>query len=221
MRSEHDLLGQLAQMDLSDDAKRRIVAKLRRRGLATAESVPMLTELASSPDRFLSRNALTTLAAVGTPEAVRAIERGLRHPDGYTMMQAAKLLKRLEAWDAVPEMIRVLRERTGDLERISEKSLACYLCSMLRRRPNPNAVDAIAGYVNDPDGVVRTSCVWALGAIGTPEALAALELAAPNADRTTRKKIESARAGTFPRFANEDRSAFLVSDERANEVPRS
>ena len=46
---------------------------------------------------------------------------------------------------------------------------------ILGRRGTTEAVPALIDLLNDPDPTIRASAAWALGRIGTPEALLALE----------------------------------------------
>jgi HEAT repeat protein len=67
--------------------------------------------------------------------------------------------------------------------------------------------------VTHREGPVYKSCAAALGTIGTPEAIAALERGFEQGDRKIRREIKSVLAGNFPRWKDEDRSQ-MPADSR-------
>jgi HEAT repeat protein len=148
------------------------------------EAVAPLTGLLSHPDETVRAVAGRALARIGTPDAAEALARTLNDPSELTRMRMAENLERIgplatgplvEALESGDPRARVLAARILGNLRAAEAAPA--LCRAM-----------LGGALTD----VKAQAALALGRIGNPEDVPALQEAAEDQDWPVRAQIANA-----------------------------
>lgn len=168
---EAELLGELADPDVTLQRSRALVRRLRRVG--TNRSVPVLLECAGSSDINLSLGAVLALARIGSDEAVDALIECLGMEAGPRLTTAARSLSRQRSRRAMPALRDCLESRGEVLRRGQRRILILALGGV----PHVSAVPVLSEALSDRSHRMRNAAAWALAQIRAPESAAALEAA--------------------------------------------
>ena len=148
------------------------------------EAVGPLTELLSHPDETVRAVAARALARIGTPDAAEALARTLNDPSELTRLRMAENLERIGPLATEP-LLEALE--SGDPR---AQVLAATILGNLRvAEAAPALRRAMLG---DPLADVRAQAALALGRIGNPEDVPALQEAAGDEDWPVRAQTANA-----------------------------
>jgi len=126
-----------------------------------------LTTMLSSPHEEERRAAARRLAELNTPAARAGLAHAVSGPCATTRFDAITHVKRLKVKEAVPSLMKLLDD--GDSVTRIRSAVA------LARIGHKEAVHAIAKQLTDPAPHVRRAIPGALGSLGDPAAIPALE----------------------------------------------
>jgi len=140
-----------------------------------AEAVNVVAPLVRHPDPSLRRAAIGALARLGGVEAARAVLAALKDADAGVRLEAASGVARLGDHAFGPSVLARLEAEPDD-------GVVLALVDTLGGLREVRAVPRLIGLAKGVSGVfrrfpvaVRVAAVRALAAVGTPEALAAVE----------------------------------------------
>lgn len=161
-----------AMHDQASIVRERAAAQFAFNIPVTVVSVSTLMELRNDPDKAVASLAQTALERADHKEDadVRNLVTLLERPGekDYALQQLAQLGP--DAAEAAPVLMAILKEDSLALNR--------YLAAEALRAIGPAAEEAVPDLIaalHDPDPIVIESAAEALEAIGTPEALKAIE----------------------------------------------
>ena len=148
------------------------------------EAVGPLTEQLSHPDETVRAVAARALARIGTPDAAEALARTLNDPSELTRLRMAENLERIGPLATEPLVVAL---ESGDPR---AQVLAARILGNLRAaEAGPSLRRAmLGGSLTD----VRAQAALALGRIGNPEDVPALQEAAGDQDWSVRAQIANA-----------------------------
>jgi len=148
------------------------------------EAVGPLTGLLSHPDETVRAVAARALARIGTPDAAEILARTLNDPSELTRLRMAENLERIGPLATDPLMEAL---ESGDPR--AQVLAARILGSLRAAKAGPTLRQAmIGGVLTD----VRAQAALALGRIGNPEDVPALQEAAEDEDWPVRAQIANA-----------------------------
>jgi HEAT repeat protein len=119
----------------------------------------------------------------GSPGALPALRRGLRHPEPFVRRSCASILDHLVDEASVPDLVAALHDDDAEVMKRALHALACDVCKQNECRPGddlfvPQAVEMLG----HPDPGVRAGAIDALGKAversADPSSPAAVALAA-------------------------------------------
>ena len=102
-------------------------------------------------------------------------------------------LNLLTLFSLTDDEFRLLFRKTP-LWRSKRRGLLRNAAIVLGNQRTEAAIDALTQGLKDAESIVRSACVWALGEIGTPKAIARLQRLQAEADEEVRREIEQALA---------------------------
>ena len=148
------------------------------------EAVVPLSALLSNPDETLRAVAARALARIGTEEAAESLANTLNDPSELTRLRMAENLERIGALSVAP-LIKTLEE--GDQE---ARVLAARILGYLRAAEARPALRAamLGGTLTD----LRSQATLALGKIGNPDDVPALQKAAGDREWPVRAQAANA-----------------------------
>jgi HEAT repeat protein len=177
----HPCLETLQYLDFTNARSRpweRLIAEIKAVSLAalshslkvSISSPPIIPGAAASLDSTVPderRDAIRTLASVGTQAALSALRESLKHPLRDVRSAAAEALGEIGDSMAVPALIEALNDDPmGSVRSTAAKALGSI--------KDPSAVHALVKALKDPVGSVRAAAAKALGGIQDPVAAPAL-----------------------------------------------
>lgn len=195
------LVEQIVVESAKDAARREAV---EQRLLAVFDAKPT-----RDAKEFLCRQLLT----IGTARSVPRLESMLTDPAVAHIARFA--LGRLEAPEASAALVRALGKTTGKLRVGVINTLGARRC----REALPEIVKLLAS----PDAAVADAAVAALGDLGGPEAVQALEAARGSASPSLRRRVDDARmacADGMLRAGQKAEAAAIYQRLMAAELPR-
>ncbi len=135
-------------------------------GPPAVDAVPAILEMLDAPDTETRRAALLALAGIGPaarPAAAERLVQLLREPNGNVRAGAAYALARMEAQQAVPDLLKLVGQTDDDREKLA----AAWALVMLQPSANisEKAVPILMDGLDDNWALVRKECVIALGAL--------------------------------------------------------
>ncbi len=149
------------------------------------EAVAPLTELLSHPDETVRAVAARALARIGTPEVAEALARTLNDPSELTRLRMAENLERIGPLATGP-LVEALE--SGDPR---AQVLAARILGNLRAaKASPFLCRALSSADTLTD--VRAQAALALGKIGNPEDVPALQKATEDEDWPVRAQVANA-----------------------------
>lgn len=152
--------------EASDRFRRRVFLEaLAAMGSAAAEVAGRLVE---DSRWFVVRNALFLLGELGGEHAVAQVTGTLAHPDPRVRKEAVLALGKLGGDDAVLLLLGMLEDPAPEV-----RAMACRALGALKAE---KALKPILRLLEEDDGVeVRVECLRALGCLGDPGAVPAVE----------------------------------------------
>jgi len=176
--------------------------------------LPHLLQAAGDPHVLVRRQALAALAAVGSPEAVAVVQRGLDDPEHSVRCAAVEALSRVQGPESVGRLLAAVRahgnfqfnmavsttlgrmnaERTAEILHGVGDADACVrrvATYALRSGPTrPEALPVLIGALGDSDAYVRFAAAVGLGRYpGRTEVVDALIKAIDDRDPTVRLRV--------------------------------
>lgn len=113
----------IARLADADETVRSLAAEaLEQLGRGAAPAIPALIRLSQDPSRFVRGSAIEALGAIGTPEAMSALNRLLGGPDAGPRAHAAEVLACFGA-AAVPALTRALDDGDAPVRRAAALAL--------------------------------------------------------------------------------------------------
>ncbi len=144
-------------------------------GPAAVDAVPAILGLLDASDKETRRAALLALAGIGPsaqPVVAERLVQILRDPKSDVRPGAAYALARMEAQQAVPDLLALVRQTDDDREKLAAA------WALVTLQPSANvaekAVPILMRGLDDDWALVRKECAIALGALG-PRARPAAE----------------------------------------------
>ncbi len=191
--------GELAQLLEHDDpavvrGALRIAAQL-----ATPAAVPGLSRVLRGTDASLRMDAVAALADIGSPAALQALERGLEDTDREVRVATCRAIAARRHAGALPRLAQALRRkelRAADLgEKMAMFEAYGTLCGDAGVAELDGLLNArgLLGAKEPPE--LRACAARALGLIGTPAAMSALQRAADTKDVVVRSAVARAVRG--------------------------
>lgn len=184
--------GELARVILSDEPATALVAAQRAGALQLAVTVPSLGRLLGVTDRALRAAAVQSLIAIGTPPAIKALERTLTDADKQLRLTALRALAENPSPALAPRVTQLV---SAPGMRELEHSERRALFELFARVVGEGAVATLDGLLNGKAGLfgkreesdVRACAAMALGRVGTATALDALKKAAADKDPVVKR----------------------------------
>lgn len=110
--------------------------------------------------------AVERLAMIGSPAAIPALRRALRHEYKFVRMGALSVLGYIQDEKVIPDIQQMIKDREPEVRIEAVKTLG-----KMKHRPS---ADKIVGLISDPDLRVRREAISALGRIGGKSACQSL-----------------------------------------------
>ena len=149
------------------------------------EAIPHLTPLLGHPDETVRAVAARALARIGTGEAAESLAETLNDPSELTRLRMAENLERIGPL-AVGPLIETLRGEAAGQARVLAARILGYLRAAEARPALKNAM--LDGQLTD----LRAQATLALGKIGNPEDVPALQEAAGDGEWPVRAQAANA-----------------------------
>lgn len=113
----------ISRLTDADDTVRSLAAEaLEQLGRGAAPAIPALVRLSEDPSRLVRGSAIEALGAIGTPEAMSALNRLLGGPDAGLRAHAAEVLPCFGS-AAVPPLTRALDDGDAQVRRSAALAL--------------------------------------------------------------------------------------------------
>ncbi len=167
--------------------------------LATPAAVPGLSRVLRGSDLGLRMDAVAALAAIGSPGALQALERGVDDEDRDVRVATYRVIASRKHASALPRLAQVLRRkelRTADL---GEKMAVFEAYGSLCGEAGVSELDALLnarGMLGAKEPAELRACAArALGLVGTPSAMGALQRASDTKDVVVRSAVARAMRG--------------------------
>jgi hypothetical protein len=191
---------ELVRLITDGDPDVAIEAVKRAGGLKAAAAVPALSTLLSAPERDARIAAVMALVEIGTPTAMQALEKALDDPEREVRVTAVKALAQRAykpALSRVAQMIKAKEIREVDrTERVGLFELYGAICGdagVPYLDELLNSRGGLFGRKEHPD--IRACAAIALGKVGTPLSLGALQRALGEKDVIVRSAVSRALKG--------------------------
>ncbi|MBL0172492.1 MAG: HEAT repeat domain-containing protein [Gemmatimonadaceae bacterium] len=168
--------------------------------LATPAAVPGLSRVLRGDDAKLRADAVAALADIGSPGALQALERGVDDADRDVRVAAYRAIAARRHGGALPRLAQALRRkelRAADLgEKMAVFEAYGTLCGDAGVLELDGLLNArgLLGAKEPPES--RACAARALGLIGTPLAMDALQRAADTKDVVVRSAVTRAMRGS-------------------------
>ncbi len=187
-----------------------------RRGVFNAlvgmkEGQDQLIHMLSHPQWFVVRNVADIVGELGLESAIPALTKQLDHSDDRVRKQVALALAKIGTRGAAEPLRRVLRDKSADVRRQAALGVG-------GRKASALAMPLVVALEEEKDPEVVRELIFALGRIGSPDAVQALiKIAQPSGKFFSRKPtalrvtaVEALRVAGTPAAAGTLQS--LVSD---------
>jgi len=191
--------GELARLLEHDDPAVVRGAVRVAASLATPAAVPGLSRVLRGTDVALRMDAVAALAGIGSPGALQALERGVDDEDRDVRVATYRVIASRKHASALPRLAQVLRRkeiRTADL---GEKMAVFEAYGTLCGEAGVGELDALLnarGMLGAKEPAELRACAArALGLIGTPSAIGALQRASDTKDVVVRSAVARAMRG--------------------------
>ncbi|MDQ8167243.1 MAG: HEAT repeat domain-containing protein [Gemmatimonadota bacterium] len=172
----------------------RLVAQL-----ATPAAVPGLTRLVRAPDPALRLEVVSALGTIASPSALQAVERAIDDDDREVRIAALRVLAACMHTLALPRIGNALLRKELRGAELSEKMALFETFGTLCGESGVPKLDALLnahGMLGPKEpSDIRACAARALGLVGTPLALAALERSASTKDVVVRSAVTRALRG--------------------------
>ncbi|MCR4439679.1 MAG: HEAT repeat domain-containing protein [bacterium] len=173
----------VVERSLRDDSTNVRLEAVRALGkFASEEVIATLGQTAlSDPDPYIRTEALRTIrwTGISSTAAVDVALSALSDPDWQVCTQAARLLGNIREERAIQPLLAALRHQNWTVRQSAEDAL---------RNFGTKAVPALIEALDSDDWVVRLRAARALGEIGDPQAIPALQHAVARQDEHPRAK---------------------------------
>jgi HEAT repeat protein len=166
--------------------RRKVLPLLEAVG--TDRSIEILRASLGSRDPLVQIGAVDALADIATPRAAELLMECLEREVGQRFTFAANHLAKNHGRQAMPAFLKVLDERSGELDTPNK----CILIKGLATTPHRKQVPVLAAMARDRSRTTRRRASEALALIRAPEAREALEEIA--ASESWARSIQSKRA---------------------------
>lgn len=191
--------GELARLLESDDVTivrgaLRVAAKL-----ATPAAVPGLARVLRSEDPKLRADAIAALADIGSPGALQALERGVDDVDREVRVATYRAIAARKHTSALPRLAQALRRKELRAADLGEKMAVFEAYGALCGDSGVAELDGLLnargllGAKEPPES--RACAARALGLVGSPLAMSALQRAADTKDVVVRSAVARAMRG--------------------------
>jgi len=157
-----------------------------RRGVFNAlvqmkEGQDQLIHMLSHPQWFVVRNVADIVGELGLESAIPALAKQLDHPDERVRKQVALALAKIGTRGAAEPLRRVLRDTSAEVRRQAALGVG-------GRKASALAMPLVVALEEEKDPEVVRELIFALGRIGSPDAVQALiKIAQPSGKLFSRK----------------------------------
>lgn len=167
--------------------------------LATPAAVPGLSRILRSADASLRMDAVVALSDIGSPAALQALERGVEDTDREVRVVTYRAIATRRHVGALPRLAQAVRRKEIRAADLGEKMTLFEAYGSLCGDAGVSELDGLLnsrgllGAKETPE--LRACAARALGLIGTPLAMTALQRAADTKDVVVRSAVARAVRG--------------------------
>lgn len=167
--------------------------------LKSPASVPGLAKLLSSADATIRAESVAALAEIATPGAMQTMERAIDDADRDVRVAALRAIATNRYSNAVPRLALAMKRKELQQADLSEKVALFDAYGLLCGEAGVSTLDALLNgrslmRFREPSEI-RGCAARALGLVGTPSAMAALQRAADSKDLVVRTAVQRAGRG--------------------------
>ena len=167
--------------------------------LKSPAAVPGLARLLRSADAVLRTEAVTALGEIATPGAMQTMERAMEDADRDVRVTALRSIASNRHANAVPKLEQLLRKKDIQQADLSEKVALFDAYGLLCGEAGVATLDGLLNgrslmRFREPSEI-RGCAARALGLVGTPAAMTALQRAADSKDLVVRTAVQRAGKG--------------------------
>ncbi len=174
---------------------------MRRSGaLKTAAAVPQLAKIVSSADPELRQVAVQALAEIGSPGALQALERAVEDTDREVRISALRALSARSYRPVLPRLENAVKGKAIRDADLTEKMAFFEAYGALCGDSGVQYLDSLLngkGFLGKrEEAEIRACAAIALGRVGTPKSIEALQKASGEKDVVVRNAVNRALRGT-------------------------
>lgn len=167
--------------------------------LKSPAAVPGLAKLLRSADAVLRTEVVTALGEIATPGAMQTMERAMDDGDRDVRVTALRAIASNRHANAVPKLEQLLRKKEIQQADLSEKVALFDAYGLLCGEAGVATLDGLLNgrslmRFREPSEI-RGCAARALGLVGTPAAMTALQRAADSKDLVVRTAVQRAGKG--------------------------
>ena len=167
--------------------------------LKSPAAVPGLAKLLRSADAVLRTEVVTALGEIATPGAMQTMERAMDDDDRDVRVTALRAIASNRHANAVPKLEQLLRKKEIQQADLSEKVALFDAYGLLCGEAGVATLDGLLNgrslmRFREPSEI-RGCAARALGLVGTPAAMTALQRAADSKDLVVRTAVQRAGKG--------------------------
>lgn len=168
--------------------------------LKSPAAVPGLTQVLRAPDAALRADAVAALAEIGTPGAMQTLELAIADTDRDVRVAALRAIATNRHATVVPQLEQILRRKETQHADLSEKVALFDAYGLLSGDAGVPLLDSLLNgrslmRFRQPSEI-RGCAARALGLLGTPAAMTALQRAADSKDLVVRTAVQRAGRGS-------------------------
>jgi hypothetical protein len=167
--------------------------------LATPAAVPGLSRVLRSPDATLRAAAVHALAGIGSPAALQALERGIDDEQRDVRIATYRAIMARKSAAALPRLAQAVRKKEMRGVDLAEKMILFEAYGTICGAAGVPELDQLLnakGFLGAKEHPETRACAArALGIIGTPPAVAALQRASDAKDPVVRSAVSRALRG--------------------------
>jgi hypothetical protein len=164
--------------------------------LKSPVAVPGLAKLLRSSDAALRAEAVLALGEIGSAGAMQAVERAIDDPDRETRLAVLRAIAANRYASALPRLAQALRRKELRQSDLTEKVALFEAYGLLCGDEGVSTLDAVLNgrsllsYREPPE--IRACAARALGLVGSPAAMAALQRSADTREVIVRTAVQRA-----------------------------